>query len=195
MSGRPLGFGGQFCYERGQVFASEFPVEGAGSLLVALLKTKQAMFNIGQGVEVVGRKYLALDDGKVDFNLIEPTGMNGCMDGNNVGPSSLSRCRRPKKLDQPSDKAVATSPDLRGVWMRAAMTSFSSPWAANKIILARMTSLYGDVYFLALDSGSARSSEDSLMTYGLFLGSLSHFLRGSLADHAGNGQINTSSYL
>lgn len=40
----------------------------------------------GFGVrEVVGRKDLALDDGKVDFDLIQPTGMDGAVDQHQPG--------------------------------------------------------------------------------------------------------------
>jgi hypothetical protein len=37
----------------------------------------------------------------------------------------------------------------RGVSKRVAMTSLDNPWAAKRMILARITSRYGDVYFRA----------------------------------------------
>jgi hypothetical protein len=50
------------------------------------------------------------------------------------------------------------------------MTSFANPSAAISTILARMTSRYGDVYRRALASRSRRSSADSFIVNGLFLG-------------------------
>src|SRR5260370_32302341 len=50
------------------------------------------------------------------------------------------------------------------------MISLGRPCAAMSMILARITSRYGDVYFRALASSSRRSSTDSVILYGLFLG-------------------------
>ena len=59
----------------------EFPLEGLSHGFVVGLKCEQALFDGGQRWEVVGCKYLALDNGKVDLDLIEPTGMDGTMHG------------------------------------------------------------------------------------------------------------------
>src|SRR5262249_36546882 len=50
--------------------------------------------------------------------------------------------------------------------------SLERPSAARRMILARMTSRYGDVYFRARSSSSARSSLDSSMMCGLCLGTI-----------------------
>ena len=46
----------------------------------------------------------------------------------------------------------------RGVSRRAAMTSLDSPSSARRMILARITSQYGDVYCRAWFSSAMRSS-------------------------------------
>jgi hypothetical protein len=50
------------------------------------------------------------------------------------------------------------------------MTSFPRPSSARRIILARITSQYGDVYLLAMDSSARRSSLERFIENGLFLG-------------------------
>jgi hypothetical protein len=58
------------------------------------------------------------------------------------------------------------------------MRSLDRPCAASSTILARNTSRYGDVYFLARVSNSRRSTDDSSIKYGLFLGISYHLRRG-----------------
>jgi len=53
---------------------------------------------------------------------------------------------------------------------RNAISSLSIPCEAIKIILARTTSKYGNVYFPARRRNSLASAVVSLMTNGLFLG-------------------------
>src|ERR1041384_3046531 len=50
------------------------------------------------------------------------------------------------------------------------MTSLENPSSARRMILARITSQYGDVYFRAMDSSVCRSSLERFMLNGLFLG-------------------------
>src|SRR5580704_19790094 len=50
------------------------------------------------------------------------------------------------------------------------MTSLDRPSSARRMILARITSQYGDVYFLAIDSSAWRSPLERSMSKGLFLG-------------------------
>ena len=45
-------------------------------MLVVLLELKKSVCEYAQGAEVVGGEDLALHDGEVDFNLVEPTGMD-----------------------------------------------------------------------------------------------------------------------
>jgi len=50
------------------------------------------------------------------------------------------------------------------------MTSLGRLSSARRMILARITLQYGDVYFLASDSSDCRSSLERPMVNGLFLG-------------------------
>lgn len=72
-----------------EICAGEFPLEGLGDGLVVLLETKQPILDILQGREVVWSEGLALDNGEVDFDLIEPTGMDRAVYGYDVGKGRL----------------------------------------------------------------------------------------------------------
>ena len=50
------------------------------------LKGKQALFEFLQRREVVGREDLSLNDREIDFDLIEPTGVDRSVDEDSVGP-------------------------------------------------------------------------------------------------------------
>jgi hypothetical protein len=56
--------------------------------------------------------------------------------------------------------------------MREAITSLEKPLAARRMILARTTSRYGDVYFRAIVSSLVRSVSVSSMEYGLRRGNI-----------------------
>jgi hypothetical protein len=58
----------------------------------------------------------------------------------------------------------------RRVSKRAAISSLSKPSAAIRIILARTTSKYGNVYLVARRFSSAASTGDNSIRNGLFLG-------------------------
>lgn len=51
------------------------------------LEGKEALFEFGQRSEVVGRENLSLHDREIDFDLVEPTGMDRSVDQDRVGPS------------------------------------------------------------------------------------------------------------
>jgi hypothetical protein len=55
--------------------------------LVALLKPDQIAFESGRGREVVGIEDLPLDDREIDLDLVEPAGMYGGVDENDIWPS------------------------------------------------------------------------------------------------------------
>ena len=73
----------------GQVLSGEFPLEGLGDLFIVFLKTKNPFRQIGKGKEVVGREYFSLEDGEIDFDLVQPTGMDREMDDNDLRPLCL----------------------------------------------------------------------------------------------------------
>jgi hypothetical protein len=69
-----------------EVAAGESPLEGLGALLVSLLKADQAILHGGEVREVVWSEDFALDDAEVGFDLIEPTGVNWCVDEDDIRP-------------------------------------------------------------------------------------------------------------
>jgi hypothetical protein len=69
-----------------KVTASEGPLEWPSSPLVARLEGQQAPFKVGPGGKVARSEKFALDDRKVDFDLVEPTGVDRRMDQNDIGP-------------------------------------------------------------------------------------------------------------
>ncbi len=73
-------------HESRQVPALEHPLEGGGDLLVAILEPEQTIFEFAERREVIGCKDLPLDDGEVDFNLVQPTGMDRRVHGEERGP-------------------------------------------------------------------------------------------------------------
>src|SRR5690348_15612809 len=76
------------------------------------------------------------------------------------------------------------------------MTSLERPSLANRMILARMTLQYGDVYFRATDLRACRSSCSRLTSNGLFRGIRGEFpLTPEYQITSPNRPRNTSSYL
>ena len=69
-----------------QVGAGESPLKGSGGLLVVVLEGEQTLLEFGQGGEIIGSEDLALNDGEVDLDLIEPTGMDRGVDEHDRGP-------------------------------------------------------------------------------------------------------------
>ena len=69
-----------------QVGAGESPLKGTGGLLVVILEGEQPLLEFGQGGEVIGSEDLALHDGEVDLDLIEPTSMDRGVDEHDRGP-------------------------------------------------------------------------------------------------------------
>jgi hypothetical protein len=69
-----------------QVGAGECPLKRLRRLFLARLEREESIFEFLQRREV-RRDNLALDDRKVDFNLVEPTRVIGSMDESHGGPS------------------------------------------------------------------------------------------------------------
>src|SRR5712691_1879198 len=69
-----------------QVGAGEGPLKGSGGLLVVVLEGEQTLLEFGEGGEVIGSKDLALNDGEIDLDLIEPAGMDRGVDEHDRGP-------------------------------------------------------------------------------------------------------------
>jgi len=68
-----------------KVVAREGPLKGPGERLVVALAVVESLGESGERGEVVRGEYLALEDGEVDLDLIEPTGMDGPVDQDQVG--------------------------------------------------------------------------------------------------------------
>ena len=68
-----------------EVCAGKFPLEGFGDLFIEVLEGQEAVSDLGQVGEVTGGEHLSLDDGEINFHLVEPTGMNGQMNQDQVG--------------------------------------------------------------------------------------------------------------
>src|SRR5438445_7146458 len=92
--GRPLLRDGEFGQQRGQVLTRKCPFERARGAFVPVLEPQQRGFKAGKIREVAGRQHLALDHGKVDFDLIQPARMNGREDRDQVWPLALKALDR-----------------------------------------------------------------------------------------------------
>jgi hypothetical protein len=79
----------ELCHQVGKVGAGKFPLEGSCQALVVILKSEETILDLGEGGEVVGGEDLPLDDGEVNFDLIEPTGVDRSMDQDEVGVGFL----------------------------------------------------------------------------------------------------------
>ena len=56
-------------------------------MLIALLKMHEALFKVRERGKIVRSEYLSLNDGEIDFNLVDQAGMNGSVYKKSVGPS------------------------------------------------------------------------------------------------------------
>ena len=68
-----------------QVGAGEGPLKGSGGLLVVVLEGEQTLLEFGEEGEVIGSEDLALNDGEIDFDLIEPAGLDRGVDEHDRG--------------------------------------------------------------------------------------------------------------
>jgi hypothetical protein len=84
------------CQEAVEVGAGELPVEGPGGGVVVLSEGEDLGGEGLEVLEVVGGEQLALDDGEVDFGLVELGGVDGQVDHLcvRVGVAEPG-CRRP----------------------------------------------------------------------------------------------------
>jgi len=69
-----------------KITAREGPLEGLCGFLIALLEAQEVAFEGGRRGEVVGIENLALDDRKIDLDLVEPAGVKRRVNKNNVWP-------------------------------------------------------------------------------------------------------------
>jgi hypothetical protein len=96
-----LGYKGErFTVEFGQkseeIFAGEGPLKlkGRGAALIVGLEGKQTLLEFGQRREIVGGENFSLNDREIDFDLIQPTGVDRGVDQNGVRPFSAETVGR-----------------------------------------------------------------------------------------------------
>src|SRR5207249_9622192 len=73
---RPRGSTTEFGEQRGEIAAREGPLERLRRVDVVFLEAKKPLTDSTERTEVIRREDLALDDGEIDLNLIEPTGVD-----------------------------------------------------------------------------------------------------------------------
>ena len=62
-----------------KVLASEFPFKGSDKQFVPVLKAEETLFKFLKRVGIIRDKSLAPNDGKINFNLIQPACVNRSM--------------------------------------------------------------------------------------------------------------------
>jgi hypothetical protein len=67
------------------------------------LKTQKAVFDSDQRLKVVWRKDFSLDDREIDFDLIQPTGMDGSMNETQIRPTTTQAYRDPGRTAHHAD--------------------------------------------------------------------------------------------
>ena len=72
-----------------EVCAGKFPLKRLSDLFIELLEGQEPVSHLGEAGEVIGREDLSLDHGEINLHLVEPTGMDGQMDQDQVGIISL----------------------------------------------------------------------------------------------------------
>src|ERR1017187_4766680 len=72
-----------------EVCAGKFPLERFGDLFIEVVESQEAVGYLGQAGELIRGEHLSLDDGEINLHLVEPTGMNGQMDQDQVAVFSL----------------------------------------------------------------------------------------------------------
>ena len=79
-------FAGDLGQEGMKIAACEGPLKRRGGPLVMALESKKMLFEIGQRGEIIRREDFSLDNREIDFNLIEPTGVNRRVDEDYIRP-------------------------------------------------------------------------------------------------------------
>ena len=69
----------------GEIGFGVHPGKGLGGGFPVVLKFEEALGELAKAGEVVGRENFSLDDGEVDLDLIQPTGMNRSVNENQPG--------------------------------------------------------------------------------------------------------------
>lgn len=70
-----------------EILARVFPFERSGALLVAILEGENTVLEGEERIEGVRPEHLATKDRKIDFDLIEPAGVNGQVNEDEIRPA------------------------------------------------------------------------------------------------------------
>ena len=113
---------GQFFQPMVEIAAGKSPLEGLGDLFIMPFKLGQALRHHRQRGKIIGGEHLLLQDGKVNLDLIEPTGMHRPMHqalnwhsgfagaGPLSGRDGRSRCPQSKTPGGPIYTEIVPSP-------------------------------------------------------------------------------------
>jgi hypothetical protein len=97
-------FGNVFCYataataegrkiellhEGREIVFRESPFERGRDAFVIALEPQQPLLDLGERAEIVRCQCLALNNREVNFDLVEPTGVNGTVNGDDVGKQGV----------------------------------------------------------------------------------------------------------
>jgi hypothetical protein len=82
----------EFGEQSGEIAAGEGPLERLCRVDVVVLEAKKPFADGAERSEVVRREDLALDDREIDFDLIEPAGVNGGVHEDELRPLGLEPC-------------------------------------------------------------------------------------------------------
>jgi hypothetical protein len=80
------------------------------------LKTEDLFGQAHKGTEVIGGKYFSLEDGEKDFDLVQPVGMNGKMNNNDLGRLALKSIDRGQSPVRRPIVKNPENPSGGGVW-------------------------------------------------------------------------------
>jgi len=72
-----------------EIVACELPFKRLSDGLIVTLEALETVGQDFQGVEIIWREHLSLNNREVDLDLVEPTGMDGTMDHPEVGVATL----------------------------------------------------------------------------------------------------------
>jgi hypothetical protein len=177
-------------HQVGQVFSGEFPLEGLSDFLIVFLKVENPFGQVSKGKKVIGREYFALEDGEIDFDLVQPAGMDGKMDNNDLWPLTLKsidggqssmRGTIVENPENPSGGAVRfTCHDVLNQagegydpgFALAPTEQFCSLYIPGRQVAQRPLSRVFKFYLLSfsLSCSKARRSSMSRLNAGLFIG-------------------------
>jgi hypothetical protein len=71
------------------VVSGKGPLEWSSRRFIAILEGEQGRLQLSQRIEVIGRENLSLNYGEIDFDLVQPAGVDGRADRNNRRPAGL----------------------------------------------------------------------------------------------------------